>query len=137
MTTTILPDPWRLLAERAYLRLEFARLPPGFRGVTDGSTTIWLSRGLSQRERRCVLMHELVHVERGHVGHQPPSVEAAVREETARRMLPDLHLVANALADQHPAEAAHDLWVTDDILRTRLAALTDEERQRIEERIGL
>ncbi|MDU7361204.1 MAG: ImmA/IrrE family metallo-endopeptidase [Propionibacteriaceae bacterium] len=97
MSTTTPPNPWALLAVQVYLRLRIESLPNGYRGLTDGQT-IWLSDRLSQRERRCTLVHELIHIERGHRGHQPA------------------------------AEVADALWVTDDLLRTRLATLTPADR---------
>lgn len=127
MSTTTPPDPWALLAAQAHLRLQITSLPDGYRGLTDGQT-IWLSDRLSQRERRCTLMHELIHVERGHRGHQPAAVERSVREATARAMLPCLDVIRDAIAAHHPAEVADALWVTDDLLQTRLATLTPADR---------
>lgn len=127
MSTTTPPNPWAILATQAHLRLRIEPLPDGYRGLTDGQT-IWLSDRLSQRERRCTLMHELIHVERGHRGHQPAAVERSVREATARAMLPSLDAIRDAIAAHHPAEVADALWVTDDLLHTRLAALTPADR---------
>lgn len=58
-----------------------------------GHDTIVLDPALSRRERRCVLAHELVHVERG-VGAGAASAatmereEAIVRREVSRRLVP-------------------------------------------------
>ncbi|MDO5533199.1 MAG: ImmA/IrrE family metallo-endopeptidase [Propionibacteriaceae bacterium] len=97
--------------------------------MTDGARTIWLARGLSQRERRCTLAHELVHVDWGHTEGQPANVEAAVNAEAARRLLPDLGTIGRALAWARTLdEAALELWVTREILVARLDALDDSER---------
>ena len=122
-------DPWAALAARPDVDLVWADLPRGVRGLTDGVGTIWLDRGLSQRERRCTLAHELIHLERGHKGAQPASVEADVNAEAARRLLPDLGTIGRALAWARTLdEAAHELWVTREILAARLDALDDSER---------
>ena len=80
-------------------------------------------------------MHELIHIERGHRGHQPAPVERAVQEATARAMLPSLDAIRDAIASHHPAEVADALWVIDDLLQTRLAALTPAERAYLARRL--
>nr|WP_051238229.1 ImmA/IrrE family metallo-endopeptidase [Acidipropionibacterium jensenii] len=90
--------------------------------------TIWIRTGLSQTERRCVLAHELVHIRHHHTSHQPAAVERTVRAETARWLIPDLHLIRDALCMPDPAA---ELWVTPSVFRDRLASLTDDERSRI------
>lgn len=114
-------NPWALLRSRPWISLRWTdRLPPGHRGATDGRT-IWLAHGLSQRERRCALMHELIHVELGHDSHQPPPIERQVEHETARRLLPDPSEVARVmLAYPRIGQASMELWVTDAVLRHRL-----------------
>ena len=96
-------------------------LPPRRLGATDGER-IWMADDLSQVERRCVLAHELEHVKRGHRGCQPDVIERAVRHYAARYLLPDIHLVADALvwAGSHSREAADHLWVTERTLVARL-----------------
>lgn len=125
---TAIADPWAELAARPRVTLRWAALGGHVRGATDGIDTIWLDPSLSQRERRCTLAHELTHLDLGHRGPQPPPVEAHVRDVTARWLLPDLALVGAALADQCPADAASDLWVTDTVLADRLAHLDAPER---------
>lgn len=126
------PDPWTDLRGRPHVDLVWADLPRGVRGLTDGVATIWLSRRLSQRERRCTLAHELVHLDWGHTEGQPPNVEAAVNAEVARRLLPDLDSVGDALAWSRTLdEAAHELWVTTEVLASRLDGLGDTERAKL------
>ncbi|MSS45325.1 ImmA/IrrE family metallo-endopeptidase [Cutibacterium sp. WCA-380-WT-3A] len=121
------PNPWAWLRSHPDIDLVWGGLPTGWRGATDGRT-IWLAEGLTQRERRCTLAHELTHIRLGLLGVQSASGEERVRLATARWLLPDLEAVADALADSTTQDAALDLWVTDDILHTRLAHLTDSER---------
>lgn len=112
-------------------------LPGDLAGLTDGRT-IWLCRTLSQVQRRCVLTHELVHLERGIV-----PVESALheREETivdeiAARRLISLESLIDALRwtrGRPNREAAWELWTDIDTLTTRVQTLTDCERRIIDE----
>lgn len=116
------PNPWALLRVRPWLELVWTHhLPAGIRAATDG-TRIWITHGLSQRERRCALMHELIHIDHGHTGHQPPGVEQLVEAVTARTLLPSLDTVRRTLmlADGRIDVAAEELWVTEAVLRSRL-----------------
>lgn len=133
MRTKTLPDPWSYLRQHPDLTLVWADLPGRLRGCTDGQRIIWLDRNLLQRERRCTLTHELVHVRHHHIGRQPQNVENRVREETARILLPDVGAIVDALSWGHTwTEIAEDLWVTDDTLMCRLTHLTSTERAAIE-----
>jgi hypothetical protein len=89
-------NPWRALRDLDAVELWFAPLD-GCRGLwvrSGGRDAIYLEETLGRRERREVLAHELVHVERG-LGH--PDVcplltekdEAAVWREALRRLAPD------------------------------------------------
>jgi hypothetical protein len=68
-------------------------------GAMWGTGTITIDPRLSQTERRCALMHELVHDER-RIGWPFASAgtmeteERIVREETARRLVPPDELLA-------------------------------------------
>lgn len=133
MTTP--PDPWADLRARPMVDLIWADLPRGIRGLTDGVGTIWLASGLSQRERRSTLAHELVHLDWHHDGHQPGVVEAAVHAEAARRLLPDVDAVLETMAWASTLdEAARELWVTRDLLEARLARLTEGQRALLDAR---
>ncbi|GGL27408.1 ImmA/IrrE family metallo-endopeptidase [Phycicoccus endophyticus] len=96
-------------------------LPPYLLGATDGER-IWMRSDLSQVERRCVLAHELAHLEHGHSTCQPGPVEDAVDRYAARYLLPDPRVIADALvwAGMRFDEAADVLWVTERLLRVRL-----------------
>lgn len=116
------PHPWRRLRGMTSTFLHWRTdLPPYLLGVTDGER-IWMRSDLSQVERRCVLAHELEHLDRGHVDCQPGPVEDRVQAAAARYLLPDPHLVADALvwAGGRLDEAADVLWVTERVLRARL-----------------
>lgn len=130
--------PWRRLRHLVHVTLTWHDGGPA--GLTRFATsTISLRRGMSQAERRCTLMHELLHVERG-----PALTTLAAREErrvnreAARLMLPDLKPVADALAwaDQDLAEAADELWVDVGTLRARLEHLHPAERHYLTRRLG-
>lgn len=96
--------------------------------VTDGLSTIWLDDRLTEIEERCALAHELVHLEMGHVGHQPPAVEEKVREQAARSLVPIKALYAHRHWQGRLYGLAEDLGVTEAVLMDRLRWLTEEER---------
>ena len=97
---------------------------------TDG-TSIWLTVERTVAEARCTLVHELIHLERGHSTCQPPDVEADVRREAAQRLIPIDELADALTQTRSDLEAAEVLWVDVDTLRTRLAFLDDVERSRL------
>lgn len=124
----ILPNPWADLTSRPQLDLCWGGLPPGQLGATDGHR-IWIATGLTVRERRCTLAHELVHIDLGLVSDVTWAAEQRVRDVTARRLLPDIDAVASALAGGVDMSTASDeLWVTEDVLTDRLTTLADAER---------
>lgn len=87
-------DPWEALRRRADITLRWAWLPSGHEGTVDQTGDGWLivlGARLDRVARRCVLAHELVHVEREIiVGPRLSMVreEAIVRREVARRLVP-------------------------------------------------
>ena len=93
---------------------------------------IFMSTRLLQVQRRCTLMHELVHLDMGHDGCQDETVEARVRRATARRLLTASQLVPVAQWTQSIEEAADELWVTPEVLRDFMASLSPVERLMIE-----
>ena len=105
-------------------------LPPTVLGCTDG-TSIWLTVEQTVAEARCTLIHELIHLERGHSVCQPPDVEADVAREAAQRLIPIDELADVLTQTRSDLEAAELLWVDVDTLRTRLAFLDDVERSRL------
>ena len=118
------PHPWRRLRDLSHVVVSWRDdLPEPMLGASEGDR-IWIREGLKQVERRCVLAHELEHRDRGHRGCQPEPVEASVRAAAARWLLPDPHVVADALvwARGDLEAAADELWVTERVLRHRLDA---------------
>lgn len=121
-------DPWRLVRDRATLVVHHVHLPHGMHGCVRGDH-IYLDKRLTQRQRRCALMHELIHWGHQHDGHQPPSVEAWV-DQLAAVALIDLPDLRDALRWGSSAwEAAEHLCVTERLLHVRLEHLTDGERR--------
>ena len=107
--------------------VEWIRPHPRAPGATNGADVIWLDPRLSQVERRCVLTHELVHLEYGHRGCQPPAVEHVVRVRTAERLVELEDLAAAVKWTVDPDELAEELWVTPMVLQDRVAALSASE----------
>ncbi|WP_374189474.1 hypothetical protein [Sinomonas cellulolyticus] len=63
-----------------------------------------LDKRLDPVERRCALMHELVHIEHGHTGCQGPRTERRVRHEAGRRLISPTHLLEAYRWTEHPEE---------------------------------
>lgn len=109
-------NPWRELRERAEVELRWLDMPDGVRGawwIESGRRVIALSHRLRRRERNAVLMHELVHDERG-IAYPPGTPRALVAKEealvdriTTERLVPRSELLefVRALLDA-------DGWVT-------------------------
>lgn len=130
-------NPWRELANRPQVKLRWID-EDGRRGCIDFATrTITLRRGMRFEERRCVIAHELIHDERGPVPRWlRPREEAAVREESARRLI-SLDMLVRALrwAD-FIEDAAEDAAVDVPTMRARLDTLTRAEVAIIRDRLG-
>lgn len=124
--------PWGELRELAHVIIIWARPAPGIPAATDGERRIWIDPGLSQRERRSVLAHELVHLWRGHRGCQSAAVERQVREAAARQLIEWGRLVAEVAWARSLDELADELWVTEDVVVDRLAALSPRELRHLE-----
>jgi len=85
-------NPWNTLREQPELVLVWSELPDDTAAMWEG-VEIHLDYRLSRVERRCALMHELVHYER-QIGWPAASTatmekeERAVRIEAAMRLVP-------------------------------------------------
>ncbi|MGB3302648.1 MAG: hypothetical protein WBA98_08160 [Gordonia sp. (in: high G+C Gram-positive bacteria)] len=103
------------------------RLPGGVLGLV-GERTVWLHRGLTQRDRRSTLTHELLHIE------FPEASEAWVERETARRLITLEQLVDAFAWLRHPTiEALADhLWVDQQTAANRMQHLDPIEVAEIE-----
>lgn len=123
--TTHIYDPWKNLPDDVTVeRIALNHCP----AYTLGGT-IWLDESLTSVEERCALTHELIHHERGHVGHQKAGVEQKVRYATALRLVP--------VIDYHDPDvpvrfAADEHGVTETVMADRLeiahARAEDEAR---------
>ncbi len=128
-------EPWQALRARPEVELWFADLD-GARGLWTrraGRDTVYLDASLGRRERRAVLAHELVHVERG-IGHGSGATvltmakeERLVWDEAVRRLAPPsvLDRIRRRAVDGSPVEeweVGEELDLPPDVVR-RLAAL--------------
>jgi hypothetical protein len=92
-------NPWMALRDRPRTTLMWQLLScEGLVEVSpDGSAVVVLDPRLSRRERRAVLAHELIHLERRVLPNGSPRAvvereEYQVRAETVRRLVPPLQL---------------------------------------------
>jgi hypothetical protein len=101
------------------------RLPDGVAAMTDG-VDIWVDDRLNAVQRKCAIIHEEIHIERGHSTKQPEAIEFAVRYEAAKRLIPDgtVPCVGKTLAQK-----ARNLGVTRQVLMDRAATLSDAEAE--------
>lgn len=131
-------DPWDDADQRPDLDyLLDDALPRGDAWWLPWLGLIVIRKSLHPVKRRCVLAHELVHVDHddiqvAHIGPDGPRLahrqETRADAEAARRLLPIEILCAAALA--YPGDAhglAHELDVTVEVLRCRLAHLHPAE----------
>lgn len=131
--------PWKHARELG-LAIEFV---PGLRPRgTYAAGLVQIREGLSQRERRAVLAHEIVHAERGDDGiacsrWHLVKQERRVHLIAARRLITLDALAAAVIEEPDHYAAAHRLWVDDYTYRLRLAMLDSQERAFIEERARL
>lgn len=114
--------PWRRFRELAHITLAWHDEGP--RAFTDFvAGTVSIRRGQTQAGRRCAVLHESLHVERGDVPDLlKGKEEQQVRRITAQLLLPDVRVVADALAwaEWDIPAAADELWVAPAVLRDRL-----------------
>ena len=107
-------NPWAAAAGHPRLEIWFADVPHGatWHRTADGDV-ITIDSAAPRRERRALLAHELVHLERG-IGFPVATErtmqreEAIVRRETARRLVPpaELRVLVDRRADVEPITAA-------------------------------
>jgi hypothetical protein len=80
--------PWRILRSMVHVSLDWVDdLPPGVLADTDGVGHVRMARWQLQVEARVSITHEIVHLERGDTCGSSDAIEAAVRRETARRLI--------------------------------------------------
>lgn len=120
--------PWRELRSREHLELAWVNLPPGIRGLTDGSSAIWMESRQLQVERRCTLAHELAHIDLNHTTKPTVFEERKARRYAAQKLIDWDDLVDVFKWAHNVHEAADELWVTPEVLEDRLKALHPHER---------
>lgn len=141
-------DPWGAADERNLDCLRDPRLPAG-RG--DSWWLPWLRLiilrdGLHPVHERCVLTHEVVHVDHcdvqlAQVGPDGPRLsrrqEHRADQEAARRLVSVDDLAVALLAHPtSPRGVAHELEVTVEVLQQRLEHLVADERSWLEQRLA-
>lgn len=132
--------PWRRLRALADWTLHWHDPAEDARmGVTRYRTKeISLRSDLTWAERRCTVLHECLHAERGpaNSGALHEREEMRVRRETARLLIPDVAPIGEALAwSLSPEEAADELCVDVGVLRDRLRWLHPAERHYLSRRL--
>lgn len=116
-----LPHPWAEFRKWPETRIFWRDLGHGVRGKTDG-IDVWMSTKLLQVERRCVAAHEQEHLRRGHTSCMGGSEEDRVRFAAAKWLVPDPHVVADAMvwAGRDVVLAADHLWIDASTMTARL-----------------
>lgn len=127
-------DPWEIVTANPWMSVHMVRMPDGKPGATDGRHTIWLDERMTSRECRCVLTHELVHLQYGHGDCQAPKVEKMVRRETAHLLVSWPRLAEAVRGNISVAALAEELQVTDLVLLDRLDALSELEVELLQDR---
>lgn len=129
--------PWRALRDLTDWTLHW-RPMHGRLGLTNwGDRTITLHPDQDQAQRRSTLAHELQHVARGPVpAFYCPREERAV-DEAAARLLIGIRELGEALAWSHDlSEIAAELWVDEEMVRSRLAHLHPAELHYLRRRLA-
>jgi hypothetical protein len=128
--------PWRH-AQSLGVDVVFVDLPERCLGYWDADArTVFLQRGLTQRQRRSVLAHEIEHASHD----DRPLLDAVLharRERAtdaaaARRLITLEQLVDAMRWTGEVRELADCLWVDQHTVRVRLASLTPAEERALE-----
>lgn len=100
--------------------------------------TVTLDPHQDQAQRRSTLAHELVHLERGPFAEGCREREERTVDDVAARRLITLDQLAGALVWAYDVvELARELWVDVEIVRVRMANLTEDEGRELERRLDL
>lgn len=122
-------QPWGKLRTLAHIAIIWTRPHSHASAATDGTSRIWIDPTLTQIERRCALTHELLHIQYGHRGCQPPAIERSVCLEAARLLVTFEHLAQHAGWARSMAELAEELSVTEEVLIDRFQTLDGDQLQ--------
>lgn len=133
-------DPYALLAGMPHLTLKVTRLPDDEMGRwVPSAQMILLDDRLDQAERRCTLVHEMVHhISGDHVALTPElsAMQERMCKDRTARLLITINALADALAwSEHAAEIADYLWVDEATLYDRFNNLTPEEQSYLTQRM--
>lgn len=106
--------------------LAFATLS-GVMGFTDPATrTIWINLGLTRRQRRSTIIHEIFHALRGD-RDDDPAAEEQVAAAAANLLIPFDRLADAVARSRHADDVCDILEVDIGVLRTRVRHLADHE----------
>jgi Zn-dependent peptidase ImmA (M78 family) len=135
-------DPYELLLRHGDITLVRTQLPAGEVGRWyPAPRVILIQEGLTQREERCTVMHELIHALRADLHIDDPRL--AVRQErtcheiAARALIPLERLAEQACWASDDHQLAEALDVDLDTLRVFMASLTDCELAAVDGMIDL
>lgn len=118
--------PWRSLRALTHIDLHWREMD-GYLGATNGVDVIVMHPGQSQKQGRCTITHEMVHVEYGHTSCAPDT-ECFARREAACRLI-SLDELLDVLSWTHEIEeAADELHVDLATMQDRIQALSADER---------
>jgi len=120
--------PWRRLRERPDVDITWTTMPEDVLADTDGLTCIRLDSRLLQVERRIAIDHELAHIELGHTCGADTAQEVAACKLSARRLIGVRDLAEAMRWTTDVSEVADILWVTEDVVITRMQHLHPAER---------
>jgi len=130
--------PWRAFQALREWTLKWSHdLPEDCQGTTCFDTkTVTMAHGLTQAERRATIAHETQHILRGPVAPYVQTREEQAVETAAAELLIPLEALAEALAwSMDEYEIADELWVDVEMVKARMAALTDEESRALNARL--
>lgn len=134
--------PWRLFRNLTHVKLRWAPLPPGIKGVTDFDTNEVVmdpDQHANSADRRSTISHEMQHLVRGPVmPHLIGREEVQVEKIAARLLMPDIKEIGKVLewSGTNLEEAAEELWVDVAMLRCRLDHLHPAERGYLKRRLA-
>ncbi|GAA2007787.1 ImmA/IrrE family metallo-endopeptidase [Nocardioides kribbensis] len=131
-----IPHPWRRLRELPHITLRWVADLEHVGECRHSTQEIFIRTGLTQAQRRSVVLHEIEHLLEGPSvrGHEDWD-ERVVTERAARWLIP-LDLLADALVwANDDRELAHELNVDLATVRARLSTLTAEESQVLSDRV--
>lgn len=133
--------PWQAIGLLPDWRVEFTRdLPPHHLGLTiHAEKRVLIRHGLSEASRRSTICHETGHVLRGPGSSCSSLYEDALVERLAGRLLmPSVRRIGHTLAWNRAnyRRTAHDLWVDEKLLNTRLSTLAPAERTWLDEQLA-